>query len=229
MARLRTRVQLAARFRLEYRTGSQVQYPPADIYSTLDTVYATLWEYVTGDQGSGYGEVADDLTATANQSYINLPADFMDLRSVRRSIGSSDDLPQRRSRSWYNAKYPNDELKTLPGVYWLEGPVIPATDAQRIELRPIPATAETVPIVYVPQAPTFSTDETQLDLFYETVEAAVIHMVGVRLTLRSDQGAQAKAERQLSDALDKVRWIRDRRDGAGPDLVDNYQNGWHYS
>lgn len=233
MPRLRTLQQMLDRTRREAQIRGAVHFTDADLTEALNDAYGEFWEQLSrGDEG--YGVASATLSGTAGQSWIALPADFLDLQLLERGDGAAGGPPWysvvRSSRIERATKTAYGRELHRPGVYWLEGPgADPATDPQRVELDPEPADAEPLRLIYTLQSPIWTTLGSSLDMFALEMERAVIDLAMPSVLARDDARMVAAAEARRQMAKETIDRWRGRRDARGPDLVSHHQDGrWYY-
>jgi hypothetical protein len=208
MPYLRTRLEVAARLRLDGQFGASLP-STADAYADLNYTLAWWWTLLSREERAGVGSLTSTVTATPGQSFVAMPATQRQVREVYRA---GYDWPAVATTKIAYGR-PTYE-PSLPGCWWPEYRVTPG---QVIELRPTPTSAETITIVGTSAPPQWTDDVVTVDLLDEDHERAIVDVTRARIHFRDDESKRAAAERAAADSL------RDSKGWSVPDTP----TPWH--
>jgi len=170
----------------------------ADLRLDINEALAWWWSELSKHERSGVGSLVSTVVATPAQSFVAMPAAQRHVREVYREA-----FPEWPAHPVTRIAYgrPTQEPPS-PGVWWTE---YRASDGQVIELRPTPATAETITIVGTSAPPSWTDDIGEVDLVDELLERALVDVTRARIHFRDDaaklQAAQQAAGQSMAEAL----------------------------
>jgi hypothetical protein len=182
----------------------------ADITSTLikeflNEALAETWDILVG-KWQDYYVTRSNLSVSANQDGITLPTDFYKLRKLE-IVDSSSPTGYRRLRP-----HDLDSAHTFFTVtqkryrYRLEG--------AKLYIAPIPTTAETLRLFYIPSCPVLASDSDTFD-GVNGYEGLVIQLALKRCMDRQDEST-GSVDQEIARLTARVRTAADSRDADEP-------------
>lgn len=136
-----------------------------------------VWPQITKED-VGYGQAQATITTADGVDLYDLPADHMTTIGLYRpesisGVGGGRYPAQRVTQSWYRDRHTGDvNGKDIgrPGVYWYT--------PRQIQLRPIPAGAEEILLLYITTPPVLVDDADTIDVVVDFDDAIAWYMVG---------------------------------------------------
>lgn len=242
--RIKSRQYLRERAQREaHRIGELGDWKDSQWNEAVQIAYDQLWEAIT-HADEGFGVTTQEFTIGSETPVLNLPDNFLDIRSIERGVTSN----RRRLPEWTtpraiaakNLRGDNNQRNT-DQYYMIEGPGVdydPNTDTyieytQRLRFFPNLEENEVVRLAFVTQPYQFPSGDggeaETVDVISVAFENVVIMRTILVASRREDikefERAAAMEARAISEFLENKR----RRNRLGSRTLDSYRRrsvGW---